>query len=96
MALQVVTANRLLDGLVVYLGEGGWSERIDDGRVAEDKDAGEALLAEARRWVEDRVVVAPYLIDVAQEGGTLRATRYREAIRSRGPTVRTDLGKQAS
>jgi len=96
MTLQVVTANRLVDGLVVYLGDDGWSERIADGRVAEDKDTSEALLVEAQRWVAERVIVAPYLIDVAEEGGTLRAIRNREVIRSRGPTVRTDLGKQAS
>lgn len=95
MALQIVTANRLTDGLVVYLGESGWSDRIADGRVAEDKEQGEALLAEARRWVEERVIVAPYLIDVSADDGTLRATRRREAIRSLGPTVRADLGKQA-
>jgi hypothetical protein len=44
--------------------------------------------------VAARVVVGPYLIDVAVEGGTIRPLHYREMIRARGPSVRPDLGKQ--
>ena len=46
MSLQVVTANRLEDGLVVFLtSDGSWSENINDARTAEDKEAANALLA---------------------------------------------------
>jgi hypothetical protein len=44
MADRIVTANRLSDGLVVYLNGAGWSERIEDARVAGDDAAADGLL----------------------------------------------------
>lgn len=96
MTVQIVTANRLDDGAVVYLdGEGGWSGRIDDSRRALSPEDGEALMALADQAVADCQVVEPYLIDIADEQGAVRPLHYREAIRAKGPTVRLDLGKQA-
>ncbi len=40
-------------------------------------------------------VVDAYLIEVAQEEGRLRPLKLREYLRTVGPSVRTDLGKQA-
>jgi hypothetical protein len=97
MGTQLVTANRLVDGAVVYLAEGNvWSERIGGGRLAANKEEGVALLAAAERAVAERKVVDPYLIDVVVEGDTPRAVRFRERIRASGPPVRPDLGKQAT
>jgi hypothetical protein len=94
---QVITANRLVDGDVVYLtGDGRWSEWLGDGCVADDEQQADTLMEAAERAVAAQVVVAPYAIDVAVEGGTIRASRYREQIRASGPTIRTDLGKQAA
>ena len=94
--MQIVTANRLDDGSVVYLdGQGGWSGRIEDSRRAESLDDAEALMALANQAVADCLVVGPYLIDIADEDGAVRPLHYREAIRAKGPTVRPDLGKQA-
>lgn len=96
MFLQVVTANRLGDGLVVFLtAEGGWSENINQSRVADGKEAGDALLAEASAPELDTVIVGPYLIEVEQQGGGLVPTKYREVLRTKGPSVRQDLGYQA-
>ncbi len=95
MADRIVTANRLDDGLVVYLNGAGWSERIEDARIAGD-EASARLLAEAEGPEQAIRVVAPYLIEVAREGGVPRPVSHREAIRARGPTVRTDLGRQAT
>ncbi|NIY77205.1 DUF2849 domain-containing protein [Thalassospira sp. HF15] len=96
MSLQVVTANRLEDGLVVFLtSDGGWSENINDARIAEDKEAANALLAEASAPELDIVIVGPYLIDVEQQGTDLVPTKYREVLRTKGPSVREDLGYQA-
>lgn len=93
---RIVTANRLADGAVVYLGEDGrWSERVGDGLVAVDDAAAAALMAIAERDVALRRVVAPYLIEVVIDDGVLRPLRLRELIRARGPTVRPDLGYQA-
>ena len=94
--MQIVTANRLDDGSVVFLdGAGGWSGNIEDSRRAESAEDAEALMALANQEVAGCLVVAPYLIDVADEDGAVRPLHYREAIRAKGPTVRPDLGKQA-
>lgn len=96
MSLQVVTANRLEDGLVVFLtSDGSWSENINDARTAQDKEAANALLAEASAPELDTVIVGPYLIDVEQQGADLVPTKYREVLRTKGPSVREDLGYQA-
>jgi hypothetical protein len=96
-ALKVVTANRLTDGVVVYLtADGSWAEHIEAARSVEGKPAAEALLAGADAHVRACRVVAPYLIDVVTgEDGVLKPTSYREAMRALGPSVRLDLGKQA-
>lgn len=96
MSLQVVTANRLDDGLVVFLtAEGGWSEDINQSRIAVGKEAGDALLAEASSPELDTVIVGPYLIEVEKQDGELVPTKYREVLRTKGPSVRQDLGYQA-
>ncbi len=95
--LQVVTANRLVEGDVVYLtGDGQWSERLNDACLAVDKQKTDSLMDIAERAVAAEIVVAPYAIDVMAEDGTVRALRYREHIRASGPTIRADLGKQAA
>ena len=95
MADRIVTANRLDDGLVVYLNGAGWSERIDDARIAGDDAAADGLLVRAGGPGQAVRVVDPYLIEVTREGAVPRPVSHREVIRARGPTVRTDLGKQA-
>jgi hypothetical protein len=96
MPLQVVTANRLDDGVVVYLAAGGrWSERIVDAHPVESKEQADALMALAEQGVRDRLIVVPYLIEVVIEADGVHPVRYRELIRARGPSVRPDLGKQA-
>ncbi|MDP1627483.1 DUF2849 domain-containing protein [Parvibaculum sp.] len=93
---QAVTANRLNDGIVVYLTAGGrWSESLQEAAVAEGKEAAEALLARAEPAVADNSIVEPYLFEVARDEGGIRAASVREVIRQAGPTVRLDLGKQA-
>lgn len=96
---QVVIASRLADGRVVFLKEasGGaeWVGLLDAAEVAEDAQRAEALLALGEASAADHSVVEPYLIDVERDGDHWRPTKYREAIRALGPTIRTDLGKQA-
>jgi hypothetical protein len=94
---QVVTANRLDDGDVVYLtSDGQWSALLSDACLAGDKQKTDALLEIGRQSVAAQVVIEPYAIDVIAEEGTVRASRYREHIRASGPTIRADLGKQAA
>lgn len=94
---QAVTANRLADGIVVFLAAGGrWVERAAEAAVAPDKPAAEALMATAERAVAERLVVGPYLIDITPTPAGPAPVALRERIRAAGPTVRLDLGKQAA
>ena len=93
---QVVTANRLRDGEVVYLApDGAWSERLDGAAAATGDEEQAALETAAGRAVTARLVVGPYLMPVELEGGRPRPVSQRERIRALGPSVRLDLGKQA-
>jgi len=99
---QVVIASRLSDGLVVFVSRGAregaveWVRDLEAAELAEDEAGAAALLALGEADAEARhEVVDPYLIDVRRDEGQLRPTKYREAIRCLGPTIRTDLGPQA-
>ena len=97
MTHQVISANRLGDGIVVYLtATGGWTERVAYARTIDGKQQGEAALGVAYGAVETCIVVDPYLIDIDDSGGERRPTLNRELIRAKGPTVRLDLGKQTA
>lgn len=88
--LQMVIANRLRDGLTVFLAPGErWSEAIGEGMVARDASGAAALLAIAERQAAQNLVVGPYLIEV---GADRRPLAWREAIRAFGPTVETGAG----
>ena len=86
MKLDIVSANRLSDGHVVYLTrDDGWSESIIDGRTAATKEEGTALLADADRAVADGIIVSPYLVSMADDGGAFAPLHFRERIRLFGP-----------
>jgi hypothetical protein len=95
-ALKVLTANRLSDGIAVWLGaDGAWIETLDDAFVARHDEALSGLEDAERVARFDNQVVDVAVIDVEEKDGHLRPTRLRERIRAAGPTIRTDLGKQA-
>jgi hypothetical protein len=96
MALQVVTANRLGDGRVVYLADGyRWFEAVGRAHVAETEEEAAALLAIAEKAVADRIVVAPYLIEIKRDGGRVTPARYRELLRALGPSSHPEFGRPA-
>jgi hypothetical protein len=87
---QIVTANRLNDGAVVYLTAcGGWSQSVADGRVALGEFESRDLMAWAHRSAELDEVVGPYLMAIDTADGQNRALGMRETIRAAGPTVET-------
>lgn len=91
--MQVLTANRLVDGIVVYLtAKGGWSERFAEGHAVDDETGAEALMRRAERSVAACQVVAPYLIEVAPVNDTLAPSSARERIRAFGPSVSAGTG----
>lgn len=88
MKPQILTANRLRDGIVVFLArDGSWSEDIDDSRVADEETDRVEMVAAGERAVAAGIVVGPYLIDASVVGGRIRALRLRERIRAAGPTA---------
>ncbi len=95
-ALQVVTANSLKSGHVVYLRpDGKWGYYLEEAAVAETPQQVEALLAQAAEAQERQEIVEAYAFEVKREAGKLVPVSVREKIRMAGPTTRPDLGKQA-
>jgi Protein of unknown function (DUF2849) len=92
---QMLTANRLRDGDVLYWKRGDWVLALAEGEVFAEPAAAEAALAAAQKFVTGNVVVAPYLFDVKTDAKGIHPVKEREIIRAAGPTVRDDLGKQA-
>ena len=87
---SVVTANRLRDGIVVYLAsDGSWTEEIARARIAETEDEVAALEAQAAEDVKARKVVAVYPMDVALHDGTVDPLSVRERIRAAHRTTLT-------
>jgi hypothetical protein len=93
---QILTANRLRDGDVVYGRHGAWTETLRDAEILADAAAAEAALAVADVAVHARLVVNPYLFEARIDADGIHPVREREIIRAAGPTVRRDLGKQAA
>lgn len=94
--MKVITANRLMDGEVVWQGPGGaWVELLNEASVLDGKEAVEAGLLTAERSVKNQEVVEAYALDVTREEGRILPVRLREIIRAAGPTTHPDLGKQA-
>jgi hypothetical protein len=93
--LRVLTANRLADGRVVYLGDDGWTGEIALARLIFDDTQAAAAEHEAQEAVAARLVVEPYLIDVEAEQGGVQPQRLRERIRADGPTTGNSRQKAA-
>ena len=89
---QMIIANRLIDGLVIYMGpKGEWVGSISEGAGFKNEQEAQHWLVVAKQAVEDSVVVDPYLIDIDTGGGKRLPAGARETIRAFGPSVRTDL-----
>ena len=94
--IEIVTANRLVDGVVVFQdARGGWVEDFARAAVHADAAALQGALALAAQAVALSQVVDPYAVEVELRNGHYAPKALREAIRASGPTVRRDLGKQA-
>ena len=86
---NVVTANNLRSGAVVYLGSAGrWVDHLIEAAIASDAPALKALETEALHAVESTEVTAVYAMDVAVIAGRPEPTSVRERIRAaHAPTV---------
>ena len=89
---QMIIANRLCDGAVVFLAPNqAWEPAIGAGTLIDDEAEATRLMAVAKRDEGECRVIDPQLIEVEVRDGNPRPTAIREAIRAFGPTVRTDL-----
>jgi len=91
--MKALTANRLIDGEVVFWTGEAWSEHFAQALFFEDGDQAEAAEAHAKTQITQ--LVDPYLIDVAAAEGGVVPVSYRERLRALGPTNKPDHGKQA-
>ena len=96
----ILLANDLLDGDVVFaaIGDAGalaWTRDPAQALVAGDDVAAERLEAFATAELAGNKVVDAYLVDVAIEDGVPVPRHYRERMKTTGPSIRRDLGKQA-
>ena len=84
--LTVASANRLSDGVVVFLDDSGhWTPTLERASVSRDKRAGEILLERAK--AEAFSVVDPFLVAVSEDDdGTIEPLSLREKIRANGLT----------
>jgi hypothetical protein len=83
--MKIVTANRLTDGAVVWLGaENLWTREFDNAALL---DAATAEGALAAALDDPGLLVAPYLVEVSDEAAVERRERLRETIRASGPTA---------
>jgi hypothetical protein len=92
---QMLTANRLRDGDVLYRKGDGWVPLLADGDVYADQSSADAALAAATAELMRNEVVAPYLFEVREVNGKITPVKEREIIRAAGPTVHPHTGKQA-
>ncbi|HJQ57104.1 MAG TPA: DUF2849 domain-containing protein [Vineibacter sp.] len=85
--LQVVTANRLRDGSVVFLTDAGaWTADIAGAAVARDEAAAQRLLAIGAVAAAESRIVEPYLTAVSEDGDSVTPVSLRERIRAQGLT----------
>jgi Protein of unknown function (DUF2849) len=85
--MNVIIANDLANGLVVFQTRDGWTLDIDHAEISESKEAAEATLQRALEDAAANVVVDPTAIEVRREGAHLVPVKLRERIRAQGPTT---------
>ena len=90
---KVITAWDVRSGRVVYWTRtASWSTDLRDAAVLTG-DAAEAALAKAAG--QEKLILDPYFMEVADDGAVAGRETIRETIRAQGPTSRLDLGRQA-
>jgi Protein of unknown function (DUF2849) len=91
---QMIIANRLVDGAVVFLAPGeGWTPVIASGVVIDDEAEAQRLLGAVKELEARSPVIDPQVIQVKRDNdGVVRPVEIRELIRAFGPTVRTERG----
>ena len=87
-SIQVITANRLIDGRVVFFTpDHGWDADVAAAAVFADPAAADGAMQRALQSAAAGEIVDPYAIAVSSDEGRVRPTVLRERIRAEGPTT---------
>lgn len=93
--LHIISANRLSDGAVVWLGQDHqWVDRLSLAGTFDEVGLPDAQ-ASAKGAELANLIVAATALPATIKDGLPVPDDYREQLRSLGPSIRTDLGKQA-
>ena len=86
---NIITANLLRSGDVVYLGDNTqWVREIGDAVIANSDDELSGLEALAEKAIEELKVIGAYPMEVDVVNGKAKPKSVREVIRAaHGPTV---------
>ena len=88
MILQVLTANRLTDGIAVWYDvAGNWNEWIGRSEVARSDADAARLEAIGKKAYAENQVLDVNLIEIEEVEGQIRPLRLRERIRAEGPSI---------
>jgi sulfite reductase (NADPH) hemoprotein beta-component len=94
---QILTANLLGDGLVVFLGkDGAWASSVEGAQLAHSNDDVELLEAMGGEAALANHIVDPYLIEVEDTGSSLLPVEMRERMRARGPSVSLEFNSKSN
>jgi hypothetical protein len=90
---KIATANRLRDGVVIYLNaQGLWVTEVTEARVATTPEQEAELKAALDAGVKNSLLIDTQIIDLSADAS--KPARLREQIRAVGPTVRPDLARR--
>ncbi|WP_029915820.1 DUF2849 domain-containing protein [Caulobacter sp. UNC358MFTsu5.1] len=93
--MKAITANRLIDGEVVFWKGGAWVDGFGDAQLFDEGQDAEVETAVATGKAQPTVVIDVYSIDLTPSDGRWAPVSYRERIRALGPTNEPTHGKQA-
>jgi hypothetical protein len=90
--VEVLTANRLRDGAVVFLNfDGDWVASLLGVVIARSPDEARGLEARGVHDAARNLVVDPYLVEMREVAGVLLPVRQRERVRLSGPSILDDV-----
>jgi hypothetical protein len=93
--MEIITANSLGGGRVVFQTPAGWSRDIAGAELLFSQEAVAAALARAAADAAANLVVDPYAIEVKHGPNGLTPLRLRERIRAEGPTTGNSKARSA-
>ncbi len=93
---KILISSNLLTGEVMFMGENGWIATHPHAKIARTEEEQAALNEIGLKSMAANEVVDAYLIDITlDEHNIPQPMHYRELMRTKGPSIRLDLGKQA-